>query len=132
EPEELALLWASREAFSVIVHKITDNILNVRKNSKLGLGVEIHIPLDDITGDVSKVDFLHLMSISEMGAQGRPFEPKIFDRIREVKEKFPDMSISVDGGINKDNFEELGKAGVSKAIVGSAFEELWQSLQMKK
>jgi len=93
--------------------------------------VELHVPLEEIFPLVPQINFLHLMSIAEIGAQGHSLDEKIFDRIKRVKEKFPELVISVDGGINATNYKTLADAGVERLIVGSGFQDLWKLLTKK-
>ncbi|KKW14478.1 MAG: Ribulose-phosphate 3-epimerase, partial [Parcubacteria group bacterium GW2011_GWA2_50_10b] len=94
-------------------------------------GVELDKPLEDIFPFLDYVDFIHLMSIEEIGEQGHPFDERIFDRIKQVKEKFPELKISVDGGINVENYQRLQATGADRLVVGSNFRELWNSLTKK-
>ncbi|MBX4195622.1 hypothetical protein KW796_01540 [Candidatus Parcubacteria bacterium] len=124
DPEEIFDIWKERGAKRIIAHKI----LPKTEGMEVGLGLEMHIP---ITDEVFGADFVHLMSIAKIGEQGHPLDERIFDRIREVKERFPGKIISVDGGINISNYEKLIEAGADRLVVGSGFKELW-TLQMKK
>lgn len=125
EPAELLDTWVERGAKRVIAHALLDTqSLPV----EFGLAVELETPLEEVLTVADKLDFIQLMSIREVGAQGRPFEPEIFDRIREVREKFPDLTISVDGGVNISNYEGLVSAGANRLVVGSGFQELWSSI----
>jgi len=131
EPDKFASLWVERGAKGVIVHKLSENILHLKNRTKLGLGIEFNVPLEEMLPSIAKVDFIHLMSITQMGEQGHPFESGIFDRIKKVREKFPQVEISVDGGINTDNYQKLLDLGVNKLVVGSGFKKLWNSLTKK-
>ena len=73
-------------------------------------------------------DFIQLMSIAKIGEQGHPLDERIFDRIKEVREKFPQVVISIDGGINSTNYQALKNSGAERLVVGSGFQELWKSL----
>ena len=90
---------------------------------EIGLAVLIDTPLEKVWGHVVEADFIHFMSINEIGAQGNKFEPRIFDRIRELKNHFPDTILSVDGGVGFENAEDLMDAGVERLIVGSEIYE---------
>jgi len=130
-PDEIMARWVERRAKRIIVHKLDEKITKFRDKVEIGLGVELHTSLDEIWPLISQIDFLHLMSIAEIGAQGHSFEPIIFDRIKKVKEKFPELVISVDGGIDASNYQRLINAGVERLIVGSSFQNLWNSLTKK-
>ncbi|MEK7227382.1 MAG: hypothetical protein AAB641_00635 [Patescibacteria group bacterium] len=127
-PEKIAGKWLERGAKRIIVHKVDESIIKCRDGAEVGLGVEIDKPLEKFSPFLDFVDFIHLMSIEEIGEQGHPFDERIFARIKEVKEKFPQLPISVDGGINLNNYKRLQEAGATRLIVGSHFKEIWNSL----
>lgn len=128
DPSRIAERWVERGAKRIIVHKVDETLTACRDRAEIGLGVEIDKSLAEFSPFLDFVDFVHLMSIKEIGHQGHPFDEKVFDRIKEVKEKFPKLPISVDGGISLKNYQELQVAGADRLIVGSHFKEIWQSL----
>ncbi|MDO8471509.1 MAG: hypothetical protein Q7S49_02790 [bacterium] len=127
-PEEIIERWVERGAKRIIVHELNEEINKFRDRVEIGLAVELDVPIEETFQLIPKVDFVHLMAIDALGTQGDDFEPVIFDRIKKVKETFPQMTISVDGGINKTNYQALENSGVDRLVVGSGFQELWKSL----
>ncbi len=87
---------------------------------EIGISIDMDTPLEEIYPHVLEADFIHFMSIDSIGKQGNAFDSKIFNRIKEFKLKFPTTTISVDGGVNLNNVEELKETGVNRLIVGSA------------
>jgi ribulose-phosphate 3-epimerase len=128
EPEKIAHRWLERGAKRIIVHKVGGALTEYRDKAEVGLGVEIDKPLAEFEPFLDFVDFVHLMSIKEIGHQGHPFDERVFARIKEVKEKFPHLPISVDGGISLTNYKQLQEAGADRLVVGSHFKEIWNSL----
>lgn len=128
-PEEIAERWVKRGAKRIIVHKLNEIIKGFRGRVEIGLAVELDVPLEEIFPLIPEVDFVHLMSIATIGGQGRPLDATIFDRIKEVREKFPQLKISVDGGINTGNFQALIDLGADRLVVGSEFKDLWTLLK---
>ncbi len=120
EPEEIVQRWIGRGAKRIIAHKYID----LAGEAQFGLAFELNKEIENS----ENVDFFHLMSIAEIGEQGHPLDERIFDRIKEVRAKFPQVPISVDGGINTENYRKLQDAGADRLIVGSGFKELWKSL----
>ncbi len=129
-PEVIVERWAGRGAKRIIIHSLGGSTAKL-KGVEIGLGVELHVSLEDIFPLIPQVDFLHLMSIAEIGEQGHPLDQRIFDRIKKVKEKFPQTLISVDGGINTTNYQALTDAGADRLVVGSDFKDLWELLKKK-
>lgn len=127
EPDKIINRWVKRGAKRIILHSLGSSTSKF-KGVEIGLGVELNVPIKNIFSLIPKADFIHLMSIAEIGEQGHPLDKRIFDRIREVKDRFPDIPISVDGGINVTNYQILKDLGVDRLIVGSGFKDLWKSL----
>jgi len=120
DPDNSVDKWVKAGAKRLIVHKLTDKIKALRPKVKIGLAVELDQPLEEIFPLVHEADYVHLMSIEEIGAQGHAFEPKIFDKIKQLNDKFPELVISVDGGVNLENADDLLAMGVDRLVVGSA------------
>jgi len=134
-PEVIIGRWVDRGAKRIVVHELSEEVLMHQHLVEIGLGVLLNTPLEDVFPLISTVDYLHLMSIAEIGEQGHLFEPIIFDRIKRIRENFPEVIIAVDGGINLENAEELFEAGADRLIIGSAIyqaedpEEAYEQFQ---
>lgn len=127
EPERIMDDWRKAGIDRFIVHAEIETTslyacidLAHEFNLELGLAVNLDTPLDEKYKHIGEVDFLHLMSIPSIGTQGKPFDKRIFGRIKEVRKLFPEKVISVDGGVNLDNARNLLDAGVNRLSVGSA------------
>lgn len=128
DPHSIMNRWVERGAKRLIIHKPDAEIAKFRDKTEIGLAAEMDTPLEEVFPFVDFVDFIHLMSIDEIGEQGHPLDEKIFDRIEEVRAKFPEIPISIDGGINTKNYKKLIDRGATRLIVGSHFKELWNLL----
>ncbi|MEK9171042.1 MAG: ribulose-phosphate 3-epimerase, partial [Patescibacteria group bacterium] len=53
------------------------------------------------------------------GRGGQEFIPKVLDKIKSLRQNFPNVKIEIDGGVRISNIEELKKAGVDVFVVGS-------------
>jgi ribose 5-phosphate isomerase B len=65
-------------------------------------------------------DFVQVMGIKEVGAQGQPFDERTFETIRMLRAKYPSLEISVDGGVNEATIQKLRLAGANRFAPGSA------------
>jgi ribulose-phosphate 3-epimerase len=136
-PAELIEDWILAGAERIIIHfesfeddSEVSRVLAILKNRfdknsshlgiEVGLGVNMETSMDKIYPHVLEADFIHLMSIKNIGVQGNPFNEQIFDRIRDLKEKYPETIVSVDGGVNLENAPHLIEAGANRLVVGSA------------
>jgi ribulose-phosphate 3-epimerase len=66
------------------------------------------------------VDFIQVMGIAEIGAQGNPFDERCLERIAYLRRKYLDMPISVDGAVNADTIKRLADAGATRFVAGSS------------
>lgn len=76
--------------------------------------------VDDVALHIDHIDFVQVMGIEKVGFQGQPFSEKTIETVRALRERFPELDISVDGGINTDNAKDLIEAGADKLVVGSS------------
>ncbi len=87
---------------------------------EIGVALLIDTPLTDIAPYVAHIDVVQLMSIAKIGAQGQPFDERILSRVEELHAMYPEMMVSVDGGVAEANVEDLTRAGANRLCVGSA------------
>ena len=129
DPEAIMGRWMERGAKRISCHIVTPKLAEYRGKAEIGLAVEIEKPLEEVLPFVDFIDYIHLMSIDEIGEQGHPLDERIFARLGELQAKFPNVPIAVDGGVNKNNYQKLLELGADRLIVGSGFPELWHSLK---
>jgi ribulose-phosphate 3-epimerase len=90
---------------------------------EVGLALLLDTPFPVIEPLLSTCDVVQTMSIARLGYQGAPFDPRVYDRIREIRALHPDLTIEVDGGVSETNIEELTRAGATRFGVGSAISK---------
>lgn len=103
---------------------------------EIGIGIGVDTP-NDVLDDYLKVDeqgktladFVQFMGIDKIGYQGQEFDPEVLTKIRDLREKYPDVIIGIDGGVNFENAHDLVEVGASKLVSGSA---LYGSDDIKK
>jgi pentose-5-phosphate-3-epimerase len=127
-PATVADKWIERGAKRIIVHEADAALSKCREKAEVGIAIEVDKTIDEFAPFFDFVDFIHLMSIKEIGHQGHPFDERVFGHIRQAKEKYPHLPISVDGGITLETYKQLQEAGADRLIVGSHFKEIWNSL----
>lgn len=66
-----------------------------------------------------KIDGIQFMGINKIGYQGQPFESSILESIKFLRSKYPNLKISVDGGVNLETAPLLVNAGVTALASGS-------------
>lgn len=127
-PGLVAPKWIERGAKRIIVHEVDSTLSSCRDRAEIGIAVEVDKSLEEFAPFFDFVDFIHLMSIKEIGHQGHPFDDRVFTHIKEAKEKYPHLPVSVDGGITLENYKKLQETGADRLIIGSHFKEIWNSL----
>ncbi len=142
-PEEVVDDWIKIGAKRLVLHlESASNILKTieRLRNDYGtagedsFGLEIGIALDlrtpneeayeilnliDENGN-SIVDFVQFMGIDNIGFQGQEFDDYVLEKISDLRDLYPNIKISVDGGVGFDNASDLISAGTNRLISGSA------------
>lgn len=80
-------------------------------------------PILDCRSGVSCVDFVQFMGITKIGFQGQTFDERVYDKISRLRTIRPDVTISVDGGVNLETAPKLVAAGANRLAVGSTLFE---------
>jgi len=78
--------------------------------------------IEDLAPYVDLVGGIQVMGIEKIGFQGQPFSEKALEHIKKVRELYPDLEISVDGGVNFDTAPLIKDAGADTLVIGSALE----------
>jgi len=126
--------WISFGAKRIIIHteSLTDigaflNVvdeLTVDKGSflrtEIGMAINTTTSNEVLYPYIEQLDFVQCMGIEQIGFQSRPFDERVVEKITNFKEKFPELVISVDGGVKLDTAPRLLEAGASRLVVGSA------------
>jgi ribulose-phosphate 3-epimerase len=137
EPEKYIEDWIKAGAERIIVHiesfkddAHVSRVLALLKNQfdtksaflgiEVGLAINLDTPLEGFLTHILEADFIQLMSIDHDGAQGEKFDERVYERIKELRELFPETIISVDGGVSVGNADDLIELGVNRLVVGSA------------
>jgi len=87
--------------------------------------IKSEVTEDDTTGVVGnsaneyKIDGVQFMGIENVGYQGQPFAEEIIKKISELHAEFPNLIISVDGGVSEETASELIEAGATNLASGS-------------
>lgn len=92
----------------------------IKDNIEIGVGVWLDKPIEDVFILGNCVDFVQIMGIKRIGFQGEEFDEKCVEYVKILKEKFPDLIVSVDGGVNLNTAPLLIDAGVDRLEIGSA------------
>lgn len=125
EPLPAAVDWVTAGADMLVFHAETislENFKNFVSFTHISVGVSAHgdTPLETLLEYAEYADYVQLMGIAEIGAQGQPFDESVLDKIATLKATYPDKPITVDGSVNADTIVSLQQAEVDRLVVGSA------------
>ena len=126
--------WTSAGAQRIIVHVESDCdfeklLANLKEKVELGIALNIQTSNDILHPLVEQFDFIQCMGIEKIGYQGEPFSERVIPKIEDLRKRYPDAIISVDGGVNFENAPRLVKAGASRLVSGST---IWNALNIKE
>ena len=93
--------------------------LYIRDNIQFGIAFKPGMPLEKVFPFVSLVDFVQCMGNDKIGISGVTLDEKVYDRVKLLREKYPDLPIEVDIGITEQTAPKLVDAGATKLITGS-------------
>ena len=141
EPELVIQNWITAGAARIIVHiestaHVNDIVKSFGKDElgsfrshELGIALNIETPNDTIYSLMCQIDFIQCMGMEIIGHQGEPFSEKVIPKIKDLRKRFPEAILSVDGGVNEKSAPKLIAAGANRLGSGSA---LWGAPDIKK
>ncbi len=93
------------------------------RGARAGITIKPATPVEAVREWLASVDMVLLMSV-EPGFGGQKFIPASFDKIRELRrmaaESNPALLVEVDGGITRQNAQEVYAAGADVLVAGNA------------
>ena len=84
---------------------------------KCGLAINPNTNIDALEPYISNIDLILVMSVMP-GYGGQLFINSIYNKLESLRNKYKNMTISVDGGINQDNIYKLSSL-VDMVVIGS-------------
>ena len=102
------------------IEKIKEMLEDLKGVVHFGVSLDWENPPSAIDPFVDLIDTIQVMGIKKIGFQGESFEETTIDKVAVLHEKYPQLTISVDGGVNLENAPQLIKAGATRLVIGSA------------
>ena len=84
---------------------------------KCGLAINPNTNIDALEPYISNIDLILVMSVMP-GYGGQLFINSIYNKLESLRNKYKNITISVDGGINQDNIYKLSSL-VDMVVIGS-------------
>lgn len=124
-PEKLLPDWVRAGVMRALFHPEAKHdfgeltAIAQKEGIELGVSLKVGTPVSRIDPYREHISVIQLMGIKNIGTQGQPFAPEVIDMIQEVKERYPGVTIEIDGSVNADTAPELVRAGATKLAPGS-------------
>lgn len=136
-PETAALDWIAAGAKRLIVHLESMNdpksiLEKIKKTlpsegsflrAEIGIAVNPGTPNERLEPAIELADFVQFMGIAKIGFQGQAFDERVLDKISGLRAVHPNVTISVDGGVDFETAPKLIKVGATRLAIGSAIFE---------
>lgn len=86
---------------------------------RFGLGLTLNptTPIANLDPYIHQVEFVQIMAI-QPGFGNQPFLAESYDRIKQLKARYPQVKIAVDGGVRLTNAQTVVMAGADYLVVG--------------
>lgn len=105
--------------FHVEIDKDINNLINTVHGMgyKCGLAINPNTNIDALEQYINNIDLILVMSVMP-GYGGQLFINSIYNKLESLRNKYKNITISVDGGINQDNIYKLSSV-VDMVVIGS-------------
>lgn len=135
-PETVCQDWIKTGVTSIVAHiEATQNfqkVIDICRGSNVEIWVAIKPGTDVnlLAPFVSQVDGIQVMGSDNIGSQGVELTDTAVEKIKLLRQMYPESIIAVDIGVNLETKDELISAGATKLISGSAILEAENSKEV--
>ncbi|MEA2715609.1 MAG: ribulose-phosphate 3-epimerase [Candidatus Parcubacteria bacterium] len=125
KPESVVGDWVRAGAVRIIIHaesrgSVSEAINLLAEQVEIGLALNMETSLDAVKIFENHIKFIQCMGIDQIGFQAQQFDEKVIEKVRQAKQQYPKLAVSVDGGVSLLNAPRLIEAGVDRLVAGSA------------
>ncbi|CAE6434003.1 unnamed protein product [Rhizoctonia solani] len=106
-------------------YEATDDHMNIiemihEHNMRAGIAISPDTPSTAITDEIANaVDMILVMTVNP-GRGGQKFMARCIPKVSELRARFPDKDIQVDGGVSTENIETCADAGSNVIVAGTS------------
>lgn len=93
-----------------------------------GIALNPETEINIVESFVDKADIILFLGVNP-GFSGQKFQPQIIQKIKILRDKYPDINIAVDGGMNPETAKKAVQAGAN-IIVSASY--VWESGNIEK
>lgn len=126
EPETKIDDWISAGAETLIIHlesttKVEEIVDRARmRGAEVALALKSSTDLELLTPWIPHIAFVQCMGNDTIGFHGVSLDERVLDRLRALRERWPELPLGVDIGVNRDTLTRLAEAGATRFVAGSA------------
>ncbi|MBU0577222.1 ribulose-phosphate 3-epimerase [Patescibacteria group bacterium] len=116
--------FAKAGAYAITIHAeasrhLPEDITKIKElGCKAGVSINPDTSVDAIAKVLPMVDLVLIMSVHP-GFGGQAFIPEVLDKVKWIREHFPDLDIAIDGGIDHETAPLAIEAGANILVSGS-------------
>jgi len=124
-PEKTIDKWVNMGASALVIHIESTNeiekIIEKIKNMDIVTGISLNpsTPNEKLYSVLDRVDFVQFMGNNKIGYHGIKLDKKVYEKIKNLRNKNSKIPIAVDIGVNEETIPSLVKAGATKLVSGS-------------
>ena len=124
EPEQAMEAWFTAGISRLVFHLETTSTIEVITSSCHSRGVEPMLaigpqtPVAHAMQYCTKIPGFQLLAVKP-GKAGQELAPGTLEKIKAVRNHYPDMIIEVDGGVVPETAKQMREAGATQAVSGS-------------
>lgn len=104
--------------------------LYTRDNVQIGLAFKPSMLLENVFPLIAFVDFIQCMGNDKISVSGTSLDEKIYDKIKLLRKKYPELPIEIDIGVNEQTAPLLVEAGATKLVTGSALSGSYDKMEL--
>ncbi len=125
-PEDDLDEWLDTQAKRILIHQEASadphQSLMLLSMSKIeeGLVLNLDTPVELLSEYYDDLEVIQLMTIPHIGSYGVKFAEASLKKIARVKNDYPQIKLSVDGGMNEQTIGKAVSTGADHVVVGSA------------
>lgn len=123
-PEAVIKDWISAGVKRIVIQLEAINsakarsVLEIADNVEIGLAVNPETPIEDLFPYLENFKFILILGVNP-GLAGRPFNEKVLEKIKFLKNYYPNVIIEADGGINLETARLAKEAGADIVVSAS-------------
>jgi len=117
--------WSLAGCGRVLIHaESVDDLAGALRQAKsygmeAGISLNPETPLSAIEDAIPEADVVQVMGVHP-GWMGQAFQEVALEKVRELRDAWPDLMIEVDGGVAVGIARRLAEAGADRLVSGSA------------